>query len=207
MQISLTGSARVLALLPLLLLGACAGSSSHMRDVPTAKASYDTRSDQALVVFLRPSTFGFAIESSVYEIVDGDPVFIGIVSAKTKLAHYTSPGERRFMVISESADFMDATLDAGKAYYTLVRVRPGAWKARFSLNPIRAADLQEDRFADWYEATRWVEKQASASEWASANAASIREKMDDNLPRWLEKTDKPILLVRDGLETPYQAAE
>lgn len=204
MQNSLNGSIKILALLSVFLLGGCAGSSSYMRDVAPEAANYSAQSDRALIVFMRPSGLGFAIQSSVFEIVDGNPVFLGIVSAKAKVAHYMEPGAKRFMVVSESADFMDATLDPGKVYYALVTPRFGVWKARFSLRPIRTADLQTEEFAGWYKDTRWVENLESGSNWANANLPSIREKMAGNLPKWEQKGDRPILAADDGQPAPYQ---
>jgi len=204
MQSTVYRSVKLLALLSAFLLGGCAGSSSYMRDVGPDAANYSTQDDKALIVFMRPSGLGFAIQSSVFEIVDGNPEFLGIVSAKAKVAHYMEPGEKRFMVIGESADFMDATLEPGKVYYSLVTPRFGVWKARFSLRPIRTADLQTEEFAGWYKDTRWVENLESASNWASSNMPSIRKKMGENLPKWLAKANKPILASDDGQAVLYQ---
>lgn len=204
MHRSTSNAVKLFALLSILLISACAGSSTHMQDVAPANADYATRSDQALIVFMRPSGLGFAIQSSVFEIADGNPEFVGIVSAKTKIAHYVAPGEKRFMVVSESADFMDATLDPGKVYYALVTPRMGLWKARFSLRPVRTADLQSAEFAGWYKGTRWVENSASATNWANSNIASVRKKMAGNLPKWLGKPNKPILAADDGQPAAYQ---
>ncbi len=204
MQRSACNAVQLLALLPMLLLGGCAGSSSYMQDVAPERASYVAQADKALVVFMRPSGLGFAIQSSVFEIVDGNPVFLGIVSAKTKVANYVEPGKRRFMVISESADFMDATLEPDKVYYSLVTPRMGVWKARFSLRPVRKADFVTEEFAGWYKETRWVENLETASTWASSNMASVRAKMNSKLPGWQQKANKPMLAADDGLGTPYQ---
>jgi len=204
MRNSACNAMKLVALLSTLLISACAGSSSHMRDVAPTQTNYDVQADKALVVFMRPSGLGFAIQSSVFDITDGNPDFLAIVSAKAKTAHYLEPGQRRFMVIGESADFMDATLDPGKAYYALVTPRMGLWKARFSLRPVRAADLQTAQFAAWYKDTRWVENLDSASAWASANMPSIRTKMGDKLAGWEQKPNRPVLLASDGRETPYQ---
>ncbi len=70
---------KVAAALLLLLLGACAGSSQYMRDVAPEMVNYTPKPDQALVVFMRPSGLGFAIQSSVFDITDGSPIFLGIV--------------------------------------------------------------------------------------------------------------------------------
>lgn len=203
MRNSLPCAVKTLVVLATLLLGACSGSSSYMRDVAPEKANYTVQPDKALVVFMRPSGLGFAIQSSVFDTSEGSPAFISIVSAKTKVAHYAKPGKTRFMVIGESADFMDAQLEAGKVYYTLVTPRMGFWKARFSFRPLHADALKTEGFADWYKDTRWVENLASGSKWASSNMPSIRSKMVEYLPKWLEKADKPLLSTGDGQTEPY----
>lgn len=204
MHTPMSSAARLMALLSILLISACAGSSGHMRDVAPAQASYSTQDDKSLIVFMRPSGLGFAIQSSVFDVSEGDPKFVGIVSAKAKIAHYAEPGERRFMVVSESADFMGATLEPGKAYYVLVTPRFGVWKARFSLRPVQSAELAGTEFAGWYRDSRWVENTESALTWASSNMPSVRQKMAENLPKWLAKSDKPVLMAEDGWDSPYQ---
>ena len=196
-------SVKMIALLSVLLLGACAGSSTYMRDVAPEKANYTSQKDKALLVFMRPSGFAFAIQSSVFQIIDGNPSFLGILSAKTKIARHVNPGKTRFMVIGESADFMDATLEAGKIYYSLVTPRMGLWKARFSLQPVHGADVQTEEFASWYQDTRWVENLETASSWADSHMANIRGKMIENLPKWRQKADKPTLALGDGHGKPY----
>lgn len=73
----------------------------------------------------------------------------------TKVAYHTEPGEHMFMVIAESADFMQATLEAGKTYYAQIVPRPGVWKARFSFRPIN--DIAgETRLQQWIAETTMV---------------------------------------------------
>ena len=79
-------AARAAVLLLLLALGACAGTSDLMRNVPADKATYEPKPDQALIVFMRPSGFGFAIQSSVFDITDRNPDFIAVLPAKAKVA-------------------------------------------------------------------------------------------------------------------------
>lgn len=190
---------KVLAVLSLLLLvSACAGSSSHMKNVAADKANYAVQPDKALVVFMRPSGLGFAIQSSVFDVTSGEPEFVGIISAKTKLAHYVPPGERKFMVISESADFLGATLSAGKAYFALVTPRMGMWRARFSLRGVTGSEAGGKQFSSWYRASRWVENTDSSQAWASANMASVKQKLVTKLPQWEGKIPKPMLAASDG---------
>ena len=95
-----------LALGAVLLLSACA--SSHMRDVPEPVAVTKPTDNTATLVLMRPSIFGGAIQSSVYDITTGQSEFVGIVSAGKKLAYEAPAGKRRLMVVGESADFMNA---------------------------------------------------------------------------------------------------
>ena len=184
-------------LLSLFLVG-CAGSSAHMRDVPDGRDTFAPETGKALVVFMRPSGMGFAVQSSVFDITSGEPDLVGIVSAKTKVAYSTDPGQHRFMVIGESADFMDANVQEGLTYYSLVTPRMGFWKARFSLKPVHKAELGMDQFAEWFADTRWVENTQESGKWAMQNMTSIKTKQADYLPKWLDKPDKPILVPDDG---------
>jgi len=131
---------RLRALILVVLLAGCAGPITHMREAPGG-VSTAPPPGKAVVVFLRPSSLGFAIASSVYELKAGGDAFVGIVPAKRKLVYVTDPGSTRFMVVSEAADFMAAELEGGKTYYALVTPRMGAWKARFSLRPVTAGEL------------------------------------------------------------------
>jgi len=177
----------------LIIVGILAGCvSSHVAKVPEPAVMASPQADKAVVVFMRPSSFGGAIQSSVYDVTDGQTSFI---SAGTKIAYSSDPGMRRFMVIGESADFMDADLLAGKAYYALVRVRMGAWKARFSLAPLLATSPE---LASYLNDTDWVENSPSASDWARANMSSVKAKQAEYLPNWLQKPDKPRLKAEDG---------
>ncbi len=146
-----------LAFLLLLGLGACAGPIRSMREVP-ADQVVTTRPEpgKVTVVFLRPSTLGFGISSSVYELKPDNDTFVGIVPAKRKLVYVTAPGKTRFMVVSEAADFMAAELDAGKTYYALVTPRMGVWKARFSLRPVHADELEND-LKGWLDDSTYIE--------------------------------------------------
>ena len=203
MQNTLPSLSKIAAALVMLLLGACAGTSDYMRNVAPDEAHYAPKPDKALVVFMRPSSLGFAVQSSVFDVTDNNPEFIAIVSAKKKVAHYAAPGKRRFMVIGESADFMGATLEPGKVYYALVTPRMGLWKARFSLRPVHAAEIPTADFEDWFGDTEWVENQPSADVWAKQNMDSIKEKMHDDLDEWVHKADKPMLEAADGQNALY----
>jgi len=187
-------------ILSLIFLYGCAGSTSHMRMVPENEAFYMPDESHAFIIFMRPSTLGFAIQSSVFDITTGDNKLVGIVSAKKKVAYKTKPGEHLFMVIGESADFMKANLEAGKTYYSLVTPRMGAWKARFSFKPIKKEELDANEFKDWLNACQYYENTESSYMWAEQNAESIQTKREKYWPKWEAKSEeeKPLLRLDDG---------
>ncbi|CAA7625142.1 conserved exported hypothetical protein [Candidatus Terasakiella magnetica] len=183
---------RSLAVLMMTLtLGACA--SSRMVDLPQPpKAISAPESGKATVVFLRPSYFGGAIQSSVFDIGAGATQLVGIVSAGRKIAYAVSPGPRRFMVVGESADFVDADLTAGKTYYARVEA---LWKARFSLTPVQADDASLT--AD-LAACSWVENSPESIRWAQDNFGSIEAKRTSYLMDWEKEANKPVLAPWGG---------
>lgn len=179
-------------------LGGCAGSSEHMREVADQGVQYVPEQGQALVVFMRPSRLGFAIQSSVFDVTEQPPRFVGIVPAGAKVAYSSDAGRRIFMVVGESADFMAADLTPDKTYHALVTPRMGVWKARFSLQPVTGADQAGGNFADWNGSTRWVENLPSALKWADDNMTSVVQKHDEYMPKWQSKSVKPMLRATDG---------
>ncbi len=135
-------------------LGAC--TSSRMTAIPEPAVIAAPQPDKATVVFYRSSAFGGAVQSSVFDVTSDPPAFVGIVSSGMKLAYVVPPGQHRFMVIGESADFMDAQLLPKRTYYALVAPRVGVWKARFSLRPRAAGDdetQQQVASCKWYDNT------------------------------------------------------
>ena len=189
-----------LAALALLLAG-CEGTIRHMREVPAAAAPVAPEPGKAMVVFMRPSGLGFAIQSSVFEIKDNYPALVGIVAAKTMVAHQVNPGKYLFMVIGENADFMTAELVAGKTYYVRVEPRFGMWKARFGLQPVQQKNLAGAEFAGDLKDCKWVEKNADSESWASGAMVSIQSKRTEYYADWIKQADaeRPHLRPEDGI--------
>ena len=188
-----------LMVLLLILLVGCAGSSQYMKDVPDPGITYTPGPNEALIVFMRPSTFAFAIQAGLFNVTTDKNEVIGIASAKKKLAYITQPGKHLFMVTGETADFMRAELKAGKTYYALVTPRMGAWKARFSLAAVHR-DVDPAKLNEWQNACTWVETTEATRQWAKQNAGSIQRKRADNIEKWMAKPEegKPTLAPGDG---------
>ena len=173
-----------LAFLVLIGVSACGTGGMVKADQPVV-----VRPDEATVVFMRATMFGAAISAAVYDVTASDSKFIGIIEHGTKLAYHVPAGEHTFMVASEAADFMKATLSPGKTYYALVTPRMGAWRARFSFRPLRQADLAGAEFSEWDKGTNLVENSPKSLAWAAQNAASVQEK---RTAYWIKWTEKPI---------------
>ncbi len=175
------------------LIGGCT-SSLMQKSVINSSTIPAEKSEYAQIVFMRPSSFGGAIQSSVFDLKHNknqlsDDVFIGIVSANTKVLYGAEPGFHLFMVIGENADFMQANLKAGKTYYALVTPRMGWWKARFSLKPLHSNDLASEDFKDWLESTDWYENTNASRQWAIDNWESIQNKKIEYLVKWENKSE------------------
>lgn len=198
-QVTRKFSGSILVVLALLVSG-CAGTISNMREVPAGTKAAVPDQGKALVVFARPSTLGFAIQSSVFEVVDSKSSLIGIVAAKTKVAHQIDPGKHLFMVIGESADFMTADLLPNKTYYAYVTPRMGMWKARFSLEPKHTQDLGTPELTSALDECRLVELTPASTSWAQGNMDSIQSKRVEYYADWLKtpEGERPVLRPEDG---------
>ncbi len=149
------------------------------------------------VVFLRSSMVGKFIKSTIYEVTDGETKFIGIMANKSRITYKTTPGKHTFMVVSEAADFMEADLAAGKKHYSVITPRMGAWKARFSLWPIRndgtsKYHTESKDFKKWMKKTKDHFPGDKDFKWYKKHQASVEEKKEKYWPVWLEKTPEDL---------------
>jgi hypothetical protein len=194
----------LLAAITILLISGCATTKMV---VASNQEMLIPDQDTSQVIFLRSSFVGSAIQASVFDVTTGEPDFIGILSNESKLAWTGAPGQHVFMVVSEAADFMEANLDGGKSYYAMVTPRMGAWKARFSMHPVRASggnfQHTSDEFKTWLENSNFVENTPESEAWFNENRDSIKSKQADYWAVWQKKTDadraERTLNAEDGI--------
>ena len=158
---------------------------------------------ESKITFMRATSYGGNVAASVFDVTDsGEAKFIGIVRPWNKLVYPVKPGLYTFMVVSEAADFMQATVVGGKTYYALVTPRMGAWKARFSFKPVRADEIDGNQFAGWDRKTKLVTNTPTTQAWARENAASVADKRERYWPEWSSKSqsekDAQTLRAEDG---------
>lgn len=184
----------------ILFLSGCAGKVKNMGLVPPDEIRTSPSPGKSMIIFMRPSTLGFGIQSSVFEVQNEEVQLAGIVAAKKKVVYELEPGEHLFMVIGESADFMYADLDPEKTYYALVTPRMGVWKARFSLKPVHAEEFTSSQFEEWLQNCEWVKIIPESETWAASNMESIQSKRKEYYEKWMNKNenDRPRLLPQDG---------
>lgn len=188
----------------LLLFGCASNPMKVSGEVAVSKPA----ANEAQVVFMRDSFVGSAISASLYDVTEKEPVFIGVITNGTKVIYTTSPGEHTFMVVSEAADFMEANLAAGKTYYSIVTPRMGAWKARFSMWPVKTDPSAEYNtgskdFESWKNNTKVATNTDAARAWYEVNKASIIKKQQEYWAVWQEKSEADVakrsLSSEDGM--------
>lgn len=187
----------VLFLFALLLMTGCA--SSQMMHVPADVAPYTAAPDKATVVFMRPSSFGGAIQSYAFLYDNNEPEFIGIVSTNYKIAYQTSPGKHLFMIKGETADFLQADLAPDHIYYVIVEPHLGFWKARFSLDPVPASQFDTEDFKDDLAECSFVQNTPASMDWFEKHKSDVIKSYEHYYPDWLKDTeDQHHLAPTDG---------
>jgi hypothetical protein len=172
-------------------VAACAGKQ-FSAEVANPQVVATPAPDKSLLIIMRPSVLGGAISSPVFDVTGGEPKLIGMPTAKSKFAYQVEPGKKRLMVVGESADFLEADVEAGKTYYAVVTPRVGVWKARFSLRPIKqtncpkAAEFQFDSkdFAEWDSSSKFIELIPAADGWMQDNLSDVKQKQAEYSPKW-----------------------
>lgn len=184
-------------LLALLALAGC--QSSLMAKTADGIKPYTPDTEKALVIFMRPSGFGGAVQSTVYQY-DGAPKFVGIVSSGSKIAYQIEPGMHTFMVMGENVDFLEADLAAGHIYYAEVEPHFGFAKARFSLEPVPQTEFDTKDFKKDVNSCYFVTNTPSSEMWFTEHRQEVVEKHDKYYPKWQAKADdkKNKLAQTDG---------
>lgn len=189
----------------ILFVTACA--SSKMID-STSQELVAPSADKAQIVFIRSSFVGSAIQSTIFDVTSSDSQFIGILSNGKKLSYTVDPGEHTFMVVSEAADFMKANMVGGKTYYAMVTPRMGAWKARFSMHPVRSGSGGEfqygsDKFQEFLKESEFTENTPESTAWYQENREDIAIKQNEYWAVWQEKSEgdqeERTLFANDGI--------
>ena len=138
----------------------------------------------AKLIFFRPSKQSSGVEAALFDVTEpGDPRFIGTVTPASKFSYSLRPGLYTFMVVGETAEFMQATVVGGKTYYALVIPKSGA--RRFAIEPVRQHEIGGKDFASWDRGTRSVDGAGKTYDAGDASEKRVRYWQQD----WMKKSE------------------
>jgi len=181
------------------VLAACGGGAQ----MTPASEPPVMRAGESTIVFMRASALGGVVAASVFDVTGPETKFVALVNQGTRYAHALKPGNYTFMVIGESADFMQATVLPDRTYYALVTPRVGVWKARFSFRPVRQGEIGGSEFAAWMAATKYVVNSPETMNWSVQNAPDVNSKRAEYWPAWNSKPphqrESQTLKAEDGV--------
>ncbi len=170
----------------------CAGSSGFMK--PMEKSLSPTE-NKALVRFMRPSGYGYAVN---FNILDGDKV-IGNSIAKSQFDYLASPGKHLFIATAENKAFLEADLEGGKTYYIITEVRMGAWKARTGIVAVNKGSKFWNKVKEYEDTLIKLEpKMEDIKRWEERNKPKLQKVLSDYKSVWKDKYQWPRLNPEDG---------
>ena len=147
----------------------------------TTAAAADSASQ---IVFMRVSKLSTGVNAALFDVTEpGDPKYIGTINTASKLSYPVKPGLYTFMAVGDTAEFMQATVIAGKTYYALVIPRSGA--KRFTVEPVRQNEIGGKEFVSWDRSTRLM----SDGTQQAYNAAEAAEKRQRYWQEWIRKSE------------------
>jgi hypothetical protein len=170
----------------------CAGSSRYMK--PSQGFLTPTK-EKAVVRFMRPSGFGYAINFNVW---DGENV-IGNSVAKSQFDYLADPGKHLFVAVAENKVFLEADLEAGKTYYVITRVYTGMWKARVAFIAVnRGSQLWDEVKEDENKLNKLEPNTEALKLWEEENKSKIKEVLAVYETKWKTAEQWPRLNPDDG---------
>ncbi len=154
------------------LISGCAGSSQYMTK---AEPIVGPSADKALVYFMRPSGFGFAIN---FQIWDGDR-FIGLSQAKSYFGYQCDPGKHLFIGMAENKRGVEADLEAGKSYFIITQVKMGGWRARMAFVPVTRGSEFWDTVETYKQTLNHIEaKEDMLATWEAKKKGKVQHVID-----------------------------
>jgi hypothetical protein len=163
--------------------------------------------DRAQVVFMRTSAVSALIRANLFEVVDGELRFIGVLNTGKKVVYQLTPGHKVFMACGQAADFMLGDLAAGRTYYVIVR--PNWGSGGMIPTPIRGDDtgdfnMSGPDFRQWLGGTTLVEPDVTeAQAWFSEQRQRYQQVYRKYWAKFRTKTSDEIfertLRPEDGI--------
>ena len=167
----------VLVVVILLTIG-CAGKSKYMSvAIPPTGGSSPAK---AIVYFMRPSGYGFAIHFQIWDYYESNYNLIGLSQAKSYFAYECDPGKHLFIGFAENKRAVEADLEAGKSYYIITQVKTGGWKARMAFIPVTRESEFWNKVDPYKKELHFiVPAKEVIAQWESAKKAKIQKELNE----------------------------
>jgi hypothetical protein len=162
----------MLLLMIVFMFMGCAEENGYMA---TATPVAGPSAGKALVYFMRPSEYGFAVDFQIWD----DDHFIGLSQAQSYFAYECNPGAHLFIGIAENKVALDADLEADKSYYVGTNVKAGWAKARLQLTPVTRDSELWDKVEGYKQNLNFIAaKEKERAKWEAAKkqeAATLKD--------------------------------
>lgn len=157
--------------------------------------------DQAVVVFVRPSSFGSALTPT---ILTSTGRFVGDADPSSHFAVAVPEGEHLFLVWGENTGPLAAQVLKGRVYFVEVAMKPGWWTARVHLLAIKPHASSWEKVRDWLADTKQtVPRGVEGQSYLDGRADDVAERVRRAKAAWAdfgpEERDARTLRPDDGL--------
>tara|TARA_B100000315_G_scaffold199819_1_gene191810 strand:+ start:92 stop:586 length:495 start_codon:yes stop_codon:yes gene_type:complete len=160
-----------------------------------AQSLLSPNNNKALVRFMRPSGFGFAIN---FNVLDGEKV-IGNSVAKSQFDYLADPGKHLFITTAENKAFLEAELEGGKTYYVITRIYPGVMFARVTFIAVNKGTEFWGKVLEYENTLVKLEPDIEVlKHWEESNKPKIQKVLSSYESIWKEKHQWPKLSPEDG---------
>jgi hypothetical protein len=131
-------------------------------------------------------------------MLDGNKV-IGNSVAMSQFGYLADPGKHLFIATAENKVFLEADLEAGKTYYVITRIYPGAWYSRVAFVAVNKGSEYWDKVKEWETSLKIVEPDTIAlKKWEDIHKAQIEGLVSQYETKWKDSYAWPILKPEDG---------
>jgi hypothetical protein len=197
---------QLLALAVIVLLGGCAARSRYMQPVP-ATAVLQPPPGQALVVFVRPSSFA---RSMRFTVLTSRGQFLGDSLPSSHFAVALPPGQHVFLVWAENTGALRAELAPGRIYYVEVSAKMGFGSARAHLLAITPRHARWARLPEWLRDTRRLQpNMATGQAYLNSRSADTAERIRRAMEHLTKYTPAELaertIVAADGAVAPGNA--
>ena len=165
---------------------------------PAGPASFVAPQDKALVVFVRTSRLGKAIN---FYVVDENKHLVTLFKGNQHVAITAPPGKHTFYVVSENAGLVRTELAAGRTYIISTRAKMGLGKARVIVEPVLRSSPSFAESAGWVRDTKPGEPNFDkGAKWVRKHQDAINKRIGEAEKDWSSGDAKYRAALTMGVE-------